>query len=108
MPLVVQALLPVRSCLSRKCRKLEALSPLGERVAHDGAFISRRGTGEEVVTVTTIRLIWPGKSKAPRSNFLRAGRESHFVATGTLGSRWSGRYWRRSHHRFLKYLVREA
>ena len=32
-----------------------ALSPLGERVARDGAFISRRGTGEGVVTVTTFR-----------------------------------------------------
>ena len=33
-----------------------ALSPLGERVARDGAFISRCGTGEGVVTVKALCL----------------------------------------------------
>jgi hypothetical protein len=37
---------PLRLCLLPQW--VFALSPLGERVARDGAFISRRGTGEGV------------------------------------------------------------
>jgi hypothetical protein len=38
-----------------RCGEDSALSPLGERVACDGAFISRRGTGEGVQPPSTLR-----------------------------------------------------
>ena len=43
-------------------RILLSLSPLGERVARDGAFFSRRGTGEGVVGTKKAGLAHPSLS----------------------------------------------
>ena len=49
------------------------LSPLGERVAHDGVFISRRGPGEGVPIFMAAKNLCSCKIEQQRRSFVASG-----------------------------------
>ncbi|SPE30267.1 hypothetical protein SBA2_50006 [Acidobacteriia bacterium SbA2] len=57
----------------------DALSPLGERVARDGVFTSRRGSGEGVV------VSWPPDSEESRPDLCSSIRRSRAGFLASLG-----------------------